>query len=85
MNGKSTALKPWIFPKSKADPAVAQGARLAEVDQWEQAIETWQAALPDADEESGGMLRYNMPSVTKCWVRSSSPKNGREWLTQILD
>jgi hypothetical protein len=49
-----------FFPKSKTDPSVAQGARLAEVDQWEQAIETWQAALYDADEENGGMLAYNI-------------------------
>lgn len=49
-----------FFPKSKTDPAVAQGARLAEVDQWEQAIHTWQAALPGTDEESGGMLAYNI-------------------------
>lgn len=49
-----------FFPKSKTDQAVAQGARLAEVDQWEQAIQTWQAALPGADEESGGMLAYNI-------------------------
>ncbi len=49
-----------FFPKSKTDPAVATGARLAEVDQWEQAIETWQAGLPGADEESGGMLAYNI-------------------------
>lgn len=49
-----------FFPKSKTNPAVAQGARLAEVDQWEQAIETWKAALPGADEESGGMLAYNI-------------------------
>ncbi len=49
-----------FFPKSKTDPAVAQGSRLAEVDQWEQAIEVWQAALPGADEESGGMLTYNI-------------------------
>lgn len=49
-----------FFPKSKTDPAVAKGARLAEVDQWEQAIETWQAALPGVDEKSGGMLAYNI-------------------------
>lgn len=49
-----------FFPKSKTEPAVAQGARLAEVDQWEQAIAVWQTALPSADEESGGMLSYNI-------------------------
>ncbi|MDP2041511.1 MAG: DUF6340 family protein [Algoriphagus sp.] len=49
-----------FFPKSKTEPVVAQGARLAEVDQWKQAIETWQAALYDADEENGGMLAYNI-------------------------
>lgn len=49
-----------FFPKSKTDPAVSKGARLAEVDQWDQAIQTWQAALPGADEESGGMLTYNI-------------------------
>ena len=49
-----------FFPRSKTDPAVSKGARLAEVDQWEQAIETWKAALPGVDEESGGMLAYNI-------------------------
>lgn len=49
-----------FFPKSKTDPAVATGARLAEVDQWEQAIATWQAALPGVDDKSGGMLAYNI-------------------------
>lgn len=49
-----------FFPKSKTDPAVSKGARLAEVDQWEQAIQTWQDALSGADGESGGMLAYNI-------------------------
>jgi len=49
-----------FFPKSKTDPIVAQGARLAEVDQWDQAIQTWKAALPGVDEKSGGMLSYNI-------------------------
>lgn len=49
-----------FFPKSKTDPAVALGARKAEVDQWEEAIQLWQSALPGVDEESGGMLAYNI-------------------------
>ncbi len=49
-----------FFPKSKTNPAVALGAKLAEVDQWAQAIQTWEEALPAADEESGGMLAFNI-------------------------
>lgn len=49
-----------FFPKSKTHPAVAEGARYAEVDQWEQAIQTWESALSDADEKTGGMLLYNI-------------------------
>ncbi|MFC3415705.1 DUF6340 family protein [Algoriphagus hitonicola] len=49
-----------FYPKSKTHPAVAEGARLAEVDQWEQAIQTWESALPNADEKTGGMLLFNI-------------------------
>ncbi|SDC90447.1 hypothetical protein SAMN04488104_10094 [Algoriphagus faecimaris] len=49
-----------FFPKSKTHPAVAEGARYAEVDQWEQAIETWESAIPEADQKTGGMLLYNI-------------------------
>lgn len=49
-----------FFPKSKTNTAVAQGARLAEVDQWAQAIQTWEDALSGADVETGGMLAYNI-------------------------
>jgi hypothetical protein len=49
-----------FFPKSKTNPAVTLGAKLAEVDQWAQAIQTWEEALPGADEESGGMLAFNI-------------------------
>ncbi|WP_245579230.1 DUF6340 family protein [Algoriphagus mannitolivorans] len=49
-----------FFPKSKTEPLVAKGARLAEVDRWEEAIEIWRAAIPEADEKSAGMLAYNI-------------------------
>jgi hypothetical protein len=55
-----TQINRSFFPKSKTEPAIARGARLAEVDRWEQAIEIWQAALPGSDEENGGLLTYNI-------------------------
>jgi hypothetical protein len=49
-----------FFPKSKTDPLVAKGARLAEVDRWEEAIDLWTMAISDTDEKSAGMLSYNI-------------------------
>ncbi|WP_222585003.1 DUF6340 family protein [Algoriphagus marincola] len=49
-----------FFPKSKTHPAVAKGARYAEVDQWEKAIQIWESGISTADEKTGGMLLYNI-------------------------
>lgn len=49
-----------FYPKSKTEPLVAKGARLAEVDRWEEALEVWKDAIPEADQKSAGMLAYNI-------------------------
>ncbi len=87
-----------FFPKSKTNPAVAQGARLAEVDQWEQAIEVWQSALPAADPENGGKLSYNIAvgyevlgavEVAKEWAGRAYTdyglKKGRNYVALLND
>lgn len=48
------------YPKSKTHPSVETGVRYAEVDQWQRAIDTWKAALPEADSKTSGMLLYNI-------------------------
>lgn len=50
-----------FFPKSKTNLFLEKGARLAEVNQWEQAIDTWMRGL-DApnDEKTAGKLAYNI-------------------------
>jgi hypothetical protein len=50
-----------FFSKSKINPALGHGARLAEVNQWEQAIDTWINGL-DApnDNKTAGRLAYNI-------------------------
>ncbi|MDF2157571.1 DUF6340 family protein [Algoriphagus sp. CAU 1675] len=49
-----------FYPKSKTHPAVAQGARFADVGKWDEAIEVWEDALYNADDKSGGMLCYDI-------------------------
>jgi tetratricopeptide (TPR) repeat protein len=50
-----------FFPKSKTNPTLGHGARLAEVNQWEQAIDTWIKGLelPNND-KTAGRLAYNI-------------------------
>ncbi|HSI76276.1 MAG TPA: DUF6340 family protein [Lunatimonas sp.] len=50
-----------FFPKSKTNPALGHGARLAEVNQWEQAIDTWKNGLDaPTDNKTAGRLAYNI-------------------------
>jgi hypothetical protein len=50
-----------FFPKSKTNPALGHGARLAEVNQWEQAIDTWIVGLnAPNDDKTAGRLAYNI-------------------------
>ena len=65
-----------FFHKSKTDQHVALGAKLAEVDQWAQAIQTWEDALPGVDEKSGGMLAYN---IAVGYEVLGSLENSKEW------
>ena len=46
--------------KAKKAPAVEQGARFADVGQWNQAIEVWENGLNTAPEKESGILAYNI-------------------------
>jgi len=46
--------------KAKKSPAVEQGARFADVGQWEQAIQVWEKGLDQAPEKEAGILAYNI-------------------------
>ena len=87
-----------FFPKSKSEPMVAKGARLAEVDRWEEAIEVWKAAIPETDEKSAGMLSYNIAvgyevlgslELAKEWAGISYTdfglKKGRSYVNTLQD
>ncbi|WP_235114401.1 DUF6340 family protein [Cyclobacterium qasimii] len=50
-----------FYAKSKKFPALEKGARFAEVNEWEQAIQSWQAGLSlPGDEKTYGKLCYNI-------------------------
>jgi hypothetical protein len=85
-----------FFPKSKTEPSLAKGARLAEVDRWEEAIDIWMLAIADSDEKSAGMLSYNIAvgyevlgylDLAKEWAgRAYSDfglKKGRSYVTTL--
>lgn len=46
--------------KSKNVAAVAEGARFAEVGQWDEAIQIWEKAIPSAPQKEAGMLAQNI-------------------------
>ncbi|SIS68411.1 DUF6340 family protein [Belliella pelovolcani] len=50
-----------LYQKPKENPALARGARLAEVNRWEEAIDVWENGLnfPNRD-KSGGRICYNI-------------------------
>ena len=48
------------YKKNKKAPGIKAGSRLADVNQWEEAIETWKKALPMADKKRAGYLAYNI-------------------------
>lgn len=50
-----------FFHKSKTNPALAYGARLAEVNKWEEAMDAWTTALDgENDEKTAARLAYNL-------------------------
>ena len=49
-----------IYKKAKNEPAVAQGTRYADVNQWQEAIDTWEKALPSVGNKQAGILTYNI-------------------------
>ncbi|WP_228527746.1 DUF6340 family protein [Pararhodonellum marinum] len=48
------------YPKSKKNPQIERGARYAQVNQWEEAIATWESGLPSAHPKTGGRMAYNI-------------------------
>lgn len=54
-------LSRFYYSKSKSAPEVGQGARQAEVGQWETAIQTWLGGLSSpTDPKDAGKLAYNL-------------------------
>jgi len=53
-------LRRVFYTKSKDYPALEQGARLAEVNDWQAAISVWEKAIPGAEEKEAGRMTYNI-------------------------
>lgn len=49
-----------FYHKSKKDPEVAIGARYADVNQWQSAIEVWERGLNLSSRKGGGRMAYNI-------------------------
>jgi len=49
-----------FYRKHKKAPAIAMGARMADVNRWSDAIEAWKQGLPIADTKRAGWLTYNI-------------------------
>ncbi len=50
-----------MYEKPKSNPSLAKGSRLAQVGQWEEAIEAWHEGLNQMNErKTGGRLSYNI-------------------------
>ncbi len=49
-----------FYSKSKHLPEVAQGARYADINKWEEAIDTWKRGLAKAEAKEAGYLAYNI-------------------------
>ena len=47
------------FRKHKRAPSIAMGARMAEVNRWEDALKAWDEGVSIADIKRAGFLRYN--------------------------
>jgi hypothetical protein len=57
----SVSINRTIYEKPKSNPALAKGSRLAQVGQWEEAMDTWQLGLSqNNDRKTGGRLCYNL-------------------------
>lgn len=49
-----------FYSKSKKSPEIAQGARYADVGNWEKAAEVWRSGIEYAREKEAGYLAYNI-------------------------
>jgi len=57
----SVSIGRTMYEKPKSNPALAKGSRLAQVGQWEEAMDTWQLGLiQNNDSKTGARLCYNL-------------------------
>lgn len=73
--------------KSRKTPALERGSRLTDVNQWEEAINVWQTALPNAREKDQRHLSYNIAvayeiignmSEARAWASRSYTEYGNK-------
>lgn len=85
-----------FYGKSKQIPEVAEGARYADVNQWNEAIETWKRGLPKAEPKEAGYLAYDIAigyevlgdyETALKWAQDSytkyGNKNGRQYVYDL--
>ncbi|WP_421753672.1 DUF6340 family protein [Croceimicrobium sp.] len=54
-------LKRIFYTKSKESPELEEGGRMAEVGQWEEAIDIWKKGIPNAvEQKDAGRMAYNI-------------------------
>ncbi len=89
-------LRRVFYTKSKDYPALEQGARMAEVNDWQGAIAVWEKAIPQAAEKEAGRMTYNIAVAHEVlgnlmeaekWAQQAYSKYGnktaRSYATQI--
>jgi len=85
-----------FYGKSKHTPAVATGTRFADVNQWEQAVDSWKDGLKNATGKDAGKLAYNIAvgyevlgeyGTALTWARDAYTRYGntaaREYVQQL--
>lgn len=56
----TVSLSRQFYGKSKHTPEIAAGTRYADVNKWEEAINTWKTSLPKAEPKEAGKIAYNI-------------------------
>jgi hypothetical protein len=85
-----------FYGKSKHAPSVATGTRYADVNQWQQAIDSWKQGLNNASQKDAGKLAYNIAvgyevlgeyGSALTWARDAYTRYGnniaREYVRQL--
>ncbi len=89
-------LRRIFYTKAKDFPPLEEGARLAEVNDWQSAIAVWERAIPSAEPKEAGRMSYNIAVAyevlgdlkeSERWAQQSYAKYGnktaRTYATQI--